>query len=131
MALIWRQAIGKIAAKRVVTYAKLTFRTSSYLRFQYKSNLKRSLAQSCIDLNMSKDRNIVHRYFKKSFEEATLLVKVNPILFKGVEISLLGNGKVEMRELSFDEGIWEDLETDGFVESSALEFNLYYSGLAQ
>ena len=79
---------------------------------------------------MAKGSNIVHRYFKKKFEEATILVKVNPVFFKGLELTLLKNGEVEMRELNFDEAIWDDLKADGFEESSALEFNLYYTGLA-
>jgi hypothetical protein len=79
---------------------------------------------------MAKGSNIVHRYFKKKFEEATVLVKVNPVFFKGLEIVLLKNGEVEMRELTFDEEIWDDLKADGFEEASALEFNLYYTGLA-
>ena len=80
---------------------------------------------------MAKESNIVHRYFKKKFDEATILVKVNPILFKGVEITLLPTGEYETRALEFDEDILEDLKTDGFEEASALEFNLYYSGLAK
>ena len=80
---------------------------------------------------MAKESNIVHRYFKKKFGEATILVKVNPILFKGIEIVLSAAGESQTRELSFDEDIWEDLKADGFEESSALEFNLYYSGLAK
>ena len=79
---------------------------------------------------MAKESNIVHHYFRKKFEEGTVLVKVNPILFKGVEITLLPNGKTETRQLNFDEQILEDLRMDGFEEASALEFNLYYSGLA-
>ena len=80
---------------------------------------------------MAKESNIVHRYFKKKFNESTILVKVNPILFKGIEITLLGNEESQVRELTFDEDIWEDLKADGFDEASALEFNLYYSGLAK
>ncbi len=80
---------------------------------------------------MAKDSNIVHRYFKKKFEHATIMVKVNPVLFKGIEIAVLPNGAVEHRELTFDEAIWDDLIADGFEEGSALEFNLYYSGLVQ
>ena len=79
---------------------------------------------------MAKESNIVHHYFRKKFDEATVLVKVNPILFKGIEITLLPDGKTETRELNFDEQILEDLRMDGFEEASALEFNLYYSGLA-
>ena len=80
---------------------------------------------------MAKESNIVHRYFKKKFNESTILIKVNPILFKGIEITLLGNEESQVRELTFDEDIWEDLKADGFDEASALEFNLYYSGLAK
>jgi hypothetical protein len=80
---------------------------------------------------MAKESNIVHRYFKKKLAEGTVLVKVNPILFNGIEIILSVNGESQTRELSFDEDIWEDLKVDGFEEASALEFNLYYSGLAK
>jgi hypothetical protein len=80
---------------------------------------------------MAKESNIVHRYFKKKFDAATILVKVNPLQFKGIEITLLSTGECEMRALEFDEGILEDLANDGFEEASALEFNLYYSGLAK
>jgi hypothetical protein len=79
---------------------------------------------------MSKESNIVHRYFKKKFEDATILIKVNPLQFSGVELRLVPNDKIQMRELNFDEHIWEDLKLDGFEEASALEFNLYFAGLA-
>ncbi|HYI78156.1 MAG TPA: hypothetical protein VEW65_11100, partial [Chryseolinea sp.] len=69
--------------------------------------------------------------FQKKFEDVIILVKVNPIQFKGVEITLLPNGECKMRALEFDQGIMEDLATDGFEQASALEFNLYYSGLAK
>ena len=79
---------------------------------------------------MPKASNIVHQYFKKEFEEATILVRVNPLQLKGLEITLPKNGEPEMRELELDEDIFEDLKADGFAEASALEFNLYFSGLA-
>ncbi|MBL7857115.1 MAG: hypothetical protein JNM57_05445 [Cyclobacteriaceae bacterium] len=79
---------------------------------------------------MVKDGNIVHQYFKKQLEGVTILVKVNPILYKGSEITLTPDGKSTLRELQFDEGIFDDLKHDGFSEASPLEFNLYYSGLA-
>ena len=78
---------------------------------------------------MGKDSNIVHQYFRKEFDEMIILVKVNPILWKGTELTLLPSGKVERRELEFDEGILEDLKVDGFEAASAMEFNLYLSGL--
>ncbi|MBA4054307.1 MAG: hypothetical protein C0490_06315 [Marivirga sp.] len=78
---------------------------------------------------MAKDNNIVHQYFKKQHAEITILVKVNPIFFKGTEITVFSDGKTHLRELEFDENIEEDLKLDGFENASALEFNLYASGL--
>jgi hypothetical protein len=78
---------------------------------------------------MAKSSNIVHQYFKKDFDELTVLVKVNPLLFTGTEITIHRSGQTELREIEFDEQIFEDLAADGFIESSPLEFNLYYSGL--
>lgn len=78
---------------------------------------------------MAKGSNIVHQYFKKEFDEFTILVRVNPIQLKGMEITLPKNGEPEVRELDFDEGIFEDLKADGFKETGPLEFNLYFSGL--
>ena len=74
--------------------------------------------------------NIVHQYFKKEIEGTKILVKVNPIHWKGTEISVDEKGIAEARDLTFDEQILEDLKEDGFAEASPLEFNLYYSGLA-
>jgi len=74
--------------------------------------------------------NIVHQYFKKELEGSKILVKVNPIHWKGTEIVVPENGNAEARDLDFDAEILEDLKVDGFEPSSALEFNLYYSGLA-
>jgi hypothetical protein len=79
---------------------------------------------------MAKGSNIVHQYFKKEFDDFTVLVRVNPLQFKGTEITLPKAGEPEIRELDFDEQILDDLKADGFAEASALEFNLYYSGLA-
>ena len=79
---------------------------------------------------MAKGSNIVHQYFKKEFEEATIIVKVNPIHYTGTEITITKDGQVEVRDMQFDQDILEDLKTDEFVESSPLEFNLYYNGLA-
>jgi hypothetical protein len=78
---------------------------------------------------MGKESNIVHQYFKKEFEGLTVLVRVNPIQFKGTEITLHKDGKSEVRDLDFDPEIFDDLKADGFEASSPLEFNLYYNGL--
>ncbi len=79
---------------------------------------------------MAKDNNIVHQYFKKQHNDAFILVKVNPIFFKGTEITVFADGTSQSRELEFDENIEEDLRIDGFVTASPLEFNLYFAGLA-
>lgn len=79
---------------------------------------------------MPKDSNIVHQYFRKELEDLTILVRVNPIQLKGMEITLPKDGQAEVRELEFDDEIFEDLKADGFTEASPLEFNLYYTGLA-
>lgn len=73
--------------------------------------------------------NIVHQYFKKEVDGIIIIVKVNPIQWKGTELSVHPNGAVESRDLEFDEAILEDLKIDGFLESSPLEFNLYHVGL--
>jgi len=74
--------------------------------------------------------NIVHRYFKKEWEGSIILVRVNPVHLKGTELTVHPNGAVDLRDLVFDEGIFDDLAADEFKESSALEFQLYFSGLA-
>jgi hypothetical protein len=79
---------------------------------------------------MAKSSNIVHQYFRKDFGEFIVLVKVNPYHYKGTEITIHKDAPAEIRELDFDENILDDLKVDGFTEASAIEFNLYYSGLA-
>lgn len=59
------------------------------------------------------------------------MVKLNPIHLRGLELIVYSNGKVETREMEFDEAIFEDLEADGFKEVSGMEFNLHLSGLAK
>lgn len=80
---------------------------------------------------MGKDRNIVHQYFKKQMTDCTLLVKVNPLQLKATEITVYPKQDPEMREIEVDEQIFEDLKADGFAEASAIEFNLYLSGLVR
>ena len=79
---------------------------------------------------MAKSQNIVHQYFKKELAEGKIFVKVDPIQFKGKEISISNDGTMEIRDMKFDEEIFEDLKADEFTTCSPLEFNLYESGLA-
>ena len=74
--------------------------------------------------------NIVHQYFKKEIEGTKILVKVNPIHWKGTEITVHPDRTIDQRDLDFDGEIFEDLKEDGFEAVSPLEFNLYLSGLA-
>ncbi len=74
--------------------------------------------------------NIIHQYFKKEIDGAKIMVKVNPIYWKGTELTILPDGVVEARDLDFDPEIFEDLKADGFEAANPLEFNLYESGLA-
>jgi hypothetical protein len=78
---------------------------------------------------MAKGSNIVHQYFKKEIEGVKILVKVNPILFTGEEITVASDGHAELRAMEFDEDIFDDLKADAFEEASPLEFNLYLNGL--
>ena len=80
---------------------------------------------------MGKENNIVHHYFKKEIEGNKVLVKVNPIHLKGIEITVFSDGNSELRELDFDQEVFEDLKEDGFETASPLEFNLYLSGLVK
>ncbi len=73
---------------------------------------------------------MVHEYFKKELEELKVLVRVNPASLAGLELVVTQNGDVEKRKLQFDEEIYDDLQMDGFVPASPLEFNLYLKGLA-
>lgn len=80
---------------------------------------------------MAKGQNIVHQYFKKQLDDGLrIFVKVNPIAFTGTEISIGASGDMQVRDLTFDEQIFDDLKTDGFDNCNPLEFNLYLSGLA-
>ena len=75
--------------------------------------------------------NIVHQYFKKEIEGVVIMVKVNPIHWKGTELTISSDGTIEERNLTFDEEILDDLAVDGFIAANPLEFNLYASGLAK
>lgn len=76
-------------------------------------------------------QTIIHHYYKRKFEDYTVLVQVNPKSFKGMELILHPDGEVEKTKMIFDKEIFEDLEEDQFQCSSALEFNLYLKGLVK
>jgi hypothetical protein len=65
------------------------------------------------------------KYFKRVFDDYQVLVKVNPSDFKGIELIVHPDGRVEKTEMEFDEEIFDDLAVDEFLAGNALEFNLY------
>ena len=69
--------------------------------------------------------DIIYKYFKRVFDDYTVLVQVNPESLRGMELIIHPDGRVEKTKMEFDEEIYEDLEADEFKESSPLEFNLY------
>jgi len=64
-------------------------------------------------------------YYKRVFDDYTVLVQVNPESLRGLELIIHPDGKVEKTKMEFDEEIYEDLDADEFKESSPLEFNLH------
>ncbi|MCA6073586.1 hypothetical protein [Fulvivirga sedimenti] len=74
-------------------------------------------------------KDVVHSYYKRVFEDFTILVRLNPIDLTGLELTIGADGTVEKRKLQFDEDIEDDLKEDSFKPSGALEFNLYLKGI--
>lgn len=73
----------------------------------------------------------IHQYYKKEVDEATILVRIDPQTFEGLELIILKSGEVQQTERAFDETIYEDLEFDEFTAGNPLEFNLYLKGLSK
>ncbi|MBS9525135.1 hypothetical protein KIH41_16765 [Litoribacter ruber] len=72
----------------------------------------------------------ISQYFKRTFEDYKVLVKVNPADWTGTELIIHPDGKVEKTEMEFDDEVLEDLAEDEFESCSPLEFNLHLKGLA-
>ena len=72
---------------------------------------------------------IVHQYYKGAIDGLTVLVQINPESMKGIELVIDENGHVLKTDRELDEDVYDDLAEDGFIESSALEFNLYLKGV--
>lgn len=58
-----------------------------------------------------------------------ILVQLDPVNLKGVELIVSKDGQVIRTERTFDKDIYEDLEEDEFEPGSPLEFNLYLKNL--
>ncbi|MEQ8927837.1 MAG: hypothetical protein RLO81_18620 [Fulvivirga sp.] len=73
---------------------------------------------------------MIHEYFKKEFDDFTILVQLNPKSFEGLELTIRNNKIVEKRKMQFDQDIYDDFEVDDFKPSSPIEFNLYLKGIS-
>ena len=72
----------------------------------------------------------IFEYFKKELDEATILVRVDPSTFEGLELIVLKNNQIKKTAREFDETIYDELEFDEFVDGNALEFNLHLQGIS-
>ena len=72
----------------------------------------------------------IFEYFKKELDEATILVRVDPKTFEGLELIVLKNNQIKKTARKFDETIYHELEFDKFVEGNSLEFNLHLQGIS-
>ena len=73
---------------------------------------------------------IIFEYFKKELDEATILVRIDPNTFEGLELIVLKNSQIKKTVRSFDETIYDDLEFDKFIKGNPLEFNLHLQGIS-
>ena len=72
----------------------------------------------------------IFQYFKKELDEATILVRIDPNTFEGLELIVLKNSQIKKTVRTFDETIYDDLEFDKFTTGSPLEFNLHLQGIS-
>ena len=73
----------------------------------------------------------IFEYFKKELDEATILVRINPNTFEGLELIVLKNNKIKKTVRMFDDTIYDELEFDDFLKGNQLEFNLLLQGLSK
>ena len=73
----------------------------------------------------------IFEYFKKEFDEATILVRINPNTFEGLELIVLKNNQIKKTARMFDATIYDELEFDEFLKGNQLEFNLLLQGLSK
>jgi hypothetical protein len=73
----------------------------------------------------------IFEYFKKELEEATVLVRIDPKNYEGLELIVHKNNQIKKTPRQFDETIYEDLEFDEFIKGNPLEFNLRLQGVSE
>ena len=73
----------------------------------------------------------IFEYFKKELDEATILVRINPNTFEGLELIVLKNNQIKKTARMFDATIYDELEFDEFLKGNQIEFNLLLQGLSR
>lgn len=58
-----------------------------------------------------------------------ILLKVDPLRFQAIELSIPSSGEASWRELEFTEDIEREIASLGFEATGPFEFNLYEAGL--
>lgn len=77
------------------------------------------------------NKNVVQKYYKRVFDDYSVLVRVDPSDFSGTELIKHPDGKIEKTAMEYDEEVFEDLLEDEFEETGPMEFNLYLNGLVK
>ena len=75
-------------------------------------------------------KQTIFEYFKKNLDEATILVRIDPVTYEGLELIVLKNNQIKKTTRMFDETIYDDLAFDDFMKGNSLEFNLYLQGIS-
>jgi hypothetical protein len=73
----------------------------------------------------------IYEYFKKELDDASILVRIDPNTFEGLELIILKTNQIKKTTRMFDETIYEELKFDEFIKGNPLEFNLHLQGIAK
>ena len=60
---------------------------------------------------------------------AKILLKVDPIRFQAIELTIPSRGEATWREMEFTEEFDSEIAARGFEATGPFEFNLYEAGL--
>lgn len=75
-------------------------------------------------------KSIVHQYYKKETSEATVLVRIDPIHYTAIKITIPKRGERKAEEVDMNEHFAQELEAQGYAAAGPLEFHLYLNGVA-
>ena len=77
------------------------------------------------------NKNVVQKYYKRVFDDYTVLVRIDPTDYSGTELIKHPDGRLEKTEMEYNEEVLEDLAEDDFEETGPMEFNLFLNGLVK